>query len=366
MRRAVVLFALALGACQGGTFVRITASDIPEGATTLRISSIVGGRESVPFDIPLEGKSGSTQSFVLSVPSPPGIWATLGVAANDGADPPCTLAWGTSFVESAEYAEPGTTDYALSLVLVDPDTCELSRTPGMSLVPGGTFPIGCDGTACYDDERPLKPTDLAPFEIDVVEVTVGDYEDCVNSGECAPPLSATFASRSSARTLVTWEMAYTFCASRGKSLPTEAEWEAAARGPSGNVYPWGDGPFPDCNLANFNSPMCRDYTTTSLAVAGFPTGASPHGLFDMAGNAEEWVADAYAPRADLDDYAVANSVGAYRVLKGGSYLSPLGELVRGAARRAELPVPKSTIPDVSDEALTIAVGFRCAKAVASP
>ncbi len=195
-------------------------------------------------------------------------------------------------------------------------------------------------------------------------------------GMCGAPIDndATFATVN-ARTWISWDLADAFCRARGKTLPTEAQWEAAARGTAARLYPWGDVP-PSCALANYDN---KDTThpcsnglpnangaTLEYQVAVRPDGRSEFGVFDLAGNVEEWVADWYAPRAALSVDEAKNggpSTGTQRVLKGGNKFSEITEL-RGAGRGSLAPNGDYTLSDgtvIHGDVNLWAVGFRCAR-----
>ena len=202
---------------------------------------------------------------------------------------------------------------------------------GMIAIGATTFVMGCnqalDGN-CQADELPAHDVTLSPYFIDRNEVTQADYQVCASSGSCTPPTNTGVcigvydpAMRAlHPVTCVTWDQANAYCQYAGKRLPTEAEWELAARGTDRRTYPWGEG-APTCTLVNYNgangcSGMLDD-------VGAHAPGASPYGLLDMAGNAREWVADRYAvdyytsspmmdptgPTSGLDHIARENSAG---------------------------------------------------------
>jgi formylglycine-generating enzyme required for sulfatase activity len=266
----------------------------------------------------------------------------------------------------------------------------LGATPeGRVRVPGGTFVMGsspqqlaraleaCEreiqGVYCHDDsllatlmnEQVAHPVTLSSFYMDRTEVTVSDYQRCVSAGACASPAfspdDARFAHPDFPVTNVSWNDASTYCAWAGGHLPTEAEWEYAARGTQGREFPWGDVYNP--HLANHgalaNDPTDATDGFVGLArVGSFPDGATPLGILDMAGNAAEWVADVYAmdPRTmrplGYEDKPEVNpkprvSSGGWHVIRGGSYDdAPLR--LRAAAR------------GVTTQLRTASVGFRCA------
>lgn len=179
------------------------------------------------------------------------------------------------------------------------DRCELNYCvkDGMVLVPGGPFFMGCNDavdTECEDNERPGGPVDVQVFQIDQFEVTVAAYETCVDAGNCTLPGTGGSCNWEVADRLshpincVDWEQAQKYCVSLGKQLPTEDQWEKAARGTDGRVYPWGNSFDP--TRANVNG-IKDGFDETTAPVGRFATGHSPYYAFDMAGNVWEWTRD---------------------------------------------------------------------------
>lgn len=219
-------------------------------------------------------------------------------------------------------------------------------------IPSGTYAVGCDRTtdkSCGNDEPPLHVVHIEQFSIDRTEVTVAAYRQCVEANVCTPAVSGgecNYGEEGRDRfpiNCVTWEQAKTFCEWANGRLPTEVEWEVAARGSNGRKYPWGNEP-PDANgvyRANYGEGLvpelwARDRWIYDAPVGTFTSGASPFGLYDMAGNVAEWVADRYS---DEDDQ---------RVVKGGSWRD-YAKRIRCSARDMHPPTNWYSH-----------VGFRCA------
>ncbi|MBI5499087.1 MAG: SUMF1/EgtB/PvdO family nonheme iron enzyme [Deltaproteobacteria bacterium] len=228
-------------------------------------------------------------------------------------------------------------------------------------VPAGKFVMGSDPGEGTRDERPEHVVWLDAYGIDVHEVTNAEYRACVDAGTCSAPSHTYSAARKEyfekrdfddfPVIYVTWRQARDYCAWKGARLPTEAEWEKAARGPAPDErnYPWGD-TVPDCEHANFGGAQgCVGDTDT---VGSRPLGASPFGALDLAGNVWEWTADWF----DSQYYARSPAKnprgpdhGSHRVIRGGCWLSDPASL-RVSCRQAELPSTQA--PNV---------GFRCAR-----
>ena len=199
------------------------------------------------------------------------------------------------------------------------------------LIPAGSFRMGCDNNnsaeSCLSSEQPLHTVTLSAYYVDKYEVTNARYKVCVDAGECTAPQdmdsytripyygTSTYANYPVIH--VTWRQASAFCAWEGKRLPTEAEWEKAARGSiDTRKYPWGNS-APDGTLLNYN-----ENVGDTTPVGSYPSGASRYGVWDMAGNVWEWVNDWYdrsyyslSPTSDPQGPAT----GAQRVVRGGAW-----------------------------------------------
>ena len=222
-----------------------------------------------------------------------------------------------------------------------------------------------------------RTVQLSAFLIDRTEVTVAAYQRCVELGECRvagyQPGDPKHDRPELPVTDVTWDDAARFCAFRGARLPTEAEWERAARGASGRRYPWGmlaNPKLANAGALDVGSVIVPSSSSSALAglilagvpddddgfvglapVGSFPEGGTPEGVVDLAGNAAEWVSDVWEDGYDPAELVDPGgpSTGILRVVRGGSFRQPLA-MIRGASRGFRFPSTRD--PDV---------GFRCAR-----
>jgi formylglycine-generating enzyme required for sulfatase activity len=182
-------------------------------------------------------------------------------------------------------------------------------------IPAGEFQMGSE--VGYPEEQPVHIVYLDTFELGRYEITNRQYIQCVKASICdgITDISAGRELHPVAR--VSWGDAKKFCEWVGGRLPTEAEWEKAARGTDERSYPWGDDP-PTPGLLNYNSAV-----SGTTPVGNYPDGVSPYGLFDMAGNVWEWVNDWYSNtyyQISPTSNPLGPEIGQYRVLRGGSWL----------------------------------------------
>ncbi len=161
-------------------------------------------------------------------------------------------------------------------------------------IPAGEFVMGSD-TLGERDERPAHRVMLPAFAMDRTEVTRGNYRRCTRAGVCAEAWipRPTFRDATQPVVAVTWFDARTYCRWAGGRLPTEAEWEKAARGTDARIYPWGNDP-PTPERAVYHLRMTVGHPAP---VGTHPAGDSPYGLHDMAGNVWEWTDSVYDPFA---------------------------------------------------------------------
>jgi serine/threonine protein kinase len=270
---------------------------------------------------------------------------------------------------------------------------------GMLPVPAGTFWMGSD-TLDQDNARPLHEVTLSAFCMDRTEVTVAAYKQCADRGACAPAATTVlfvgwsdekqqmmnrFCNGTRSERMnhpvncVSWEDATKYCAANGKRLPTEAEWEYAARGTDGRLYPWGN-EEPNATLLNSCGTECRELAkqhgmawqavydgddghAQTAPVGSYPSGASPFGILDMGGNVTELVSDWFAPYQSgpatdptgPSDGAGINQTGpsaaTRRVARGSDWESAFLRHSQAVTRGAWAPAHR--VPYL---------GFRCARA----
>jgi serine/threonine-protein kinase len=259
---------------------------------------------------------------------------------------------GLGFLLVATLSACGPTSPASNPVAVGPPAAALEDGTPLLFVPAGKFEMGND---TYKGEGPLHAVELNGFWIDQTEVTNAQYAKCVEQAVCQPPQRLNSYSRPDYYgeprygpypvIYVNWEDADNFCRWAGLRLPTEAEWERAARGSDQRIYPWGN-QSPQADLLNFDF----DVGDTSR-VGTYPSGASPYQVLDMAGNVEEWVADWYdpayyseSPYSDPTGFVAAKD----RVVRGSSWLANRTG-VRAALRLFYPP-----------DSAFVNLGFRCA------
>jgi formylglycine-generating enzyme required for sulfatase activity len=206
---------------------------------------------------------------------------------------------------------------------VTPITVKTSPLDGMAqvFVPAGEYLMG-RGNAGSGVHSPQHIVHLDAFWIDKYEVSNAMYLKCMKAGVCTELVSdnlvyKNWIYRNHPVTYVVWEQAQVYCEWAGRRLPIEAEWEKAARGTDGRLYPWGNEP-PNPRLANFNESLIHE----AVSIYRYPLGASPYGALNMSGNAREWVADWYDPEYYLvSPYANPQGPadGEERSLRSGSY-----------------------------------------------
>ncbi len=353
----IVLVMLGLSACS------LSASNPPweASAPTLTLTEPVSKPVESTDASPQEGEEGGVPTVTSAVPetqeAPPAPTATEA--------PPTP----TPMEEPTATPEPTPTEKSgpipVGITVNDIDGAKLV------LIPAGEFTMGSDPESdpnFWGAEGPAHEVYLDAYWIYQTEVTVGMYEDCYLSGYC--PLSylqtATHEDVVQYRensdlpmVFVTWEQAGYYCDWAADGLPTEAQWEKAARGTDERFFPWGKVPF-EKGFANYCGTECEDSASTlatfddgyplTAPVGSFPAGASPYGVMDMAGNVWEWTADYFGQTyyaISPDANPTGPATGDRYVVRGGGFWNGLAGL-RVVARIS-----------LDTEAALNTVGFRC-------
>lgn len=230
-------------------------------------------------------------------------------------------------------------------------------------VPASTFKMGCNmdhQKPCHPDELPEHTVRLSAFAIDITEVTVGAYRKCVESKRCSPPSAKGKVDRCTwneqqSETLpvscVTWYQATDYCLSVGRELPTEAQWEMAARSPDRRRYPWGN-EEPTCERGNLFLPP-RFCVAKPLPVGSILAGRGPYGTVDQIGNLLEWTRDWYHAKYYYDSGEVdpqGPPQTGTKVLRGSSFSDAIRGGLSTSARYYLEPDSSSAL-----------IGFRCVK-----
>ncbi|MHB9033798.1 MAG: formylglycine-generating enzyme family protein, partial [Anaerolineae bacterium] len=256
----------------------------------------------------------------------------------------------------------------ISQVTAIPTAAATPNADSMVLIPAGQFQMGCNPAdlleECKLEELPLHTVTLNAFYIDKYEVTNARYAACVKAGACIAPTFNSSTTRNAYYNsdeyadypviYVSWNDAAAYCAWDGGRLPTEAEWEKAARGAvDTRKYPWGD-VEPSCTTTNYFGELDEHCVGDTNQVGSYPAGVSVYGVMDMAGNVFEWVADWYANNyytTSPEANPAGPALGDYRVIRGGSW-GDVASYVRIASRYYYAPNQDNAY-----------IGFRCARSV---
>jgi len=224
---------------------------------------------------------------------------------------------------------------------------------------GGRFHLGCeaDDTRCRPEEKPGRDVSVAPFQLARTETTVDAYAGCVQAGVCTEPGTDDAACNwakgrgNHPVNCVDWEQARHFCEHMGGRLPTEAEWEWAAKGGGSRRYPWGDPP-PSCQRTIMDEGVAGCGRVSTWPVCSKTAGRSAQGLCDLSGNVWEWVSDWYAEgfAAGLAENPTGPAGGTHKVGRGGGWGSTGPGGLRTSVRDFALPTGRYA-----------AIGFRCAR-----
>jgi formylglycine-generating enzyme required for sulfatase activity len=329
------------GQCQGATHV---VSAIYRGVFSIG----AGAQAELNVDASLLGGSKKLALDVLDHAGDPASCA-LGGQLQAGCDVPLRLE--LTPIDGLKEAGAGAIEADDALPVAEQPEAGHRCPARMAALPGGTFFMGADTNW---KEQPVHKVTLSPFCLDLRETTVAEYERCVESGVCSKVVPVPSTSQAELcltagpdtgtlpRNCVSFGQARRYCDAKDKRLPTEAEFEFAARGGTKNfLYPWGNAAVSD------NRACYGRQKEGPCPVASYPPGA--FGLWDMAGNLDEWVWDWFGRHGAQPERDPTGPVtGFRRVVKGGSYFSDIPLLLRGSWRNDQMKRAAWT-------------GFRCAR-----
>jgi formylglycine-generating enzyme required for sulfatase activity len=242
------------------------------------------------------------------------------------------IIWGLSSLPASPESTP--MPFETDTVFVEPATSTAAIVPTPTLgigstmigkdnatlvyVPEGEFTMGSDVDSY---EQPIHKVTLDAFWIDQTEVTNANYAKCVDAGNCGSPSYGDHFNNSNYENhpvvFVNWYQANAYCSWAGRRLPTEAEWEKAARGTDGRTYPWGENI--DRTFANYDQ---NQNVGDTSAVGSYASGQSTYGVYDMAGNVWEWTADWYGDTyysQSPSSNPLGPDSGDLKVVRGGSW-----------------------------------------------
>ena len=359
---------------------RVPSSTIPAAVNTVRPAGALAPLPALPSFSPhgWGGSSGGPR-FLRRVPL---AVTALGLAVG--------IAIASFVTRSSDSPHPMTNASGSSPPLVAaPPKAKPACPEGMLRIPGGKFYMGSDDEAQL--EKPSHQVTISPYCIEEFEVTASQYKACSDTGDCKRASTVNqwdginegahkaFDSLCNERepvargmhpaNCIDWEMARVYCGRAGGRLPTEAEWEFAARGPDGRRYPWGD-EEPSELLLNACGKECLawgkqngveleamytgdDGWPSTAPVGSFPAGKSRYGVQDVVGNVWEWVNDWYS---DYGDGAQVEPKGPpsgeTRVIRGGAWNGTQATWVRPTFRYKNAPTTRSH-----------GIGFRCARSL---
>lgn len=242
-----------------------------------------------------------------------------------------------------------------SEVPAGPQPASTAPVSGMVRIPAGVFNMGSNPGE--NNEKPVHRVSVGAFSIDVTEVTMGAYSACVNAGKCTT--TDVEANKycnwgKSDRTnhpmnCVDWTQAAAYCTFADKRLPSEEEWEYAARGNDGRTYAWGnDAPGDRACWNGDGNELGKLKRQNTCSVGSHPSGASAFGVQDMAGNVWEWTSSKSCPYT-VESNSCASAAHIYR---GGGWYNAGPLLLRVARRVGDMPAYRDT-----------SLGFRCAQAI---